>query len=91
MGKIERTIFLIHYVSDPAFRRRIHRGLNSVLFSPYGTILLLICWARGSILTVYKMTNLKKLYYTKNIRNLSELRYGVEHEPVRLREADDQD
>jgi TnpA family transposase len=28
MGKIERTIFLIHYVSDPAFRRRIHRGLN---------------------------------------------------------------
>ncbi|MBU0580163.1 MAG: Tn3 family transposase [Candidatus Margulisbacteria bacterium] len=28
MGKIEKTIFLLNYIMDEDFRRRIHRGLN---------------------------------------------------------------
>jgi TnpA family transposase len=28
MGKIEKTIFILEYASDPEFRRRVHVGLN---------------------------------------------------------------
>ena len=32
MGKIEKTIFILEYIYDEAFRRRVHRGLNKAEF-----------------------------------------------------------
>lgn len=32
MGRIEKTIFILEYIYDEAFRRRVHRGLNKSEF-----------------------------------------------------------